>query len=141
MVFKNNNFYLVAGRDESPVSLFLMHKIDNLKTEDQFFYEDIPRAEEIFTDRFGSFIGESIDVRIRFKSSILNRMEQMLGVLDADIRKDSSGDFYEAEFSITDDLYLCRQLFMYGSDVEIKGPETLRNKMKGLLETGLSVYK
>jgi hypothetical protein len=141
MIFKNNNFYLVAGRDKSPVSLFLMNKIENLKTENDFFNEEIPPAEDIFTDKFGSFIGKSIDVKIRFKSALLNRMEQMLGVLDADIKKDASGDSYEAEFSITDDLYLCRQLFMYGSEVEIISPVKLRNKMKELLENSLSVYK
>jgi hypothetical protein len=141
MIFKNNNFYLVAGRDESPDSLFLMNKIENLKVEGDFFSEDVPPAEDVFTDKFGSFIGESSEVKIKFSAEIYNRLEQVLGVLEADVRKMPSGDCYEAVFSITDDLYLCRQLFMYGSNVEIISPLSLRNKMKELLENGLSVYK
>ena len=56
-----------------------------------------------------------------------------------DIRKDGE-EHYLASFTVSDDMFLCKQLFMYGRDVEIVAPPELRKTMVRMLKESRSVY-
>ena len=140
LVFRNNNIYLVGKIPEKTEPwLFILGRVHNLRITDDHFEGPIPSVDDIFKNTLGSFVGKSIDARIRFSKKILNPLEQMLGILEPEITK-AGDDVYEAKFSVSDDVYLCQQLFMHGSAVEILEPAELRAKMVVMLKESLGVY-
>ena len=142
LVIRNNNLYMVARLvNKNEPWLFIVARLDNLKAIDQHFDDEIPPIEEIFKDTLGSFIGEKYNVKIRFDKDLRIVMEQILGVLEPEIKDIESEDCCIASFSITDDQYLCKQLFLYGKKVEILEPEELRKLMINMLKESVGVYK
>ena len=141
MVFRNNNFYLAAKTPygENPW-LFILNKISNVKVEDAYFDEKIPLVDEIFKDTLGSYIGESCSVKIKFKKDIVEIIEQMLGFLDPIIEEIDDSDECEARFDVSDSMYLCKQLFLYGNRVEIVEPVQLRQMMFEMLKESMEIY-
>lgn len=142
MVIRNNNLYLVAripGKAEP--WLFIANRIENLKVTDQEFDEEIPPLDIIFKDTLGSFLGEKYRVTLRFDKDIRIVMEQILGILEPEITPINDGNQFEARFSISDDRYLCKQLFLYGNKVEILEPKELRDLMVEMLKESMGVYK
>ena len=142
MVFRNNNLYLV-GKNVAQDNewMLIINKMENLKVTDQFFDDDIPSPEEIFKDTLGSFIGKKHNVKIRFKKNILEIMEQVLSILEPEVKELDGGNEFEADFTVSDDKYLCKQLFLYGGDVEILEPKELRETMISMLTESVSVYE
>ncbi len=141
LVIRNNNLYLVArlvNKDEP--WLFIVSRLENLKVIDQHFNEQIPPIEEIFKDTLGSFIGEKYNVKIRFDKDLRIVMEQILGVLEPDIREVEGTDCCTAAFTVSDDQYLCKQLFLYGNKVEILEPKELRDLMINMLKQSMNNY-
>ncbi len=141
MVFRNNNLYLIArmpGRDNA--WLFILNKIENLKVTNDVFDDEVPPVESIFKDTLGSFIGKKYNVKIRFDRDINNTMEQILSILEPDIKEIEDGNRFEASFTISDDRYLCKQLFLYGDQVEILEPPELRKIMIEMLRESLAAY-
>jgi len=67
-------------------------------------------------------------------------MEQFLGILEPEIITLNDGEQYEARFTVSDDLYLCKQLFMYGKNVEVLEPKELRELMISMLNESIKVY-
>jgi len=142
MVFRNNNLYLAALNEYNGIlSLFIVNKIDNLTVIDESFNEEIPAVSDIFADSLGSFIGKRYNVRIRFTRNVLSMIEQVISILEPDITEIEKDAIYEARFTSADDLYLCKQLFLYGKDVEILEPKELRDTMIRMLEETLAAYK
>jgi len=144
IVFRNNNLYLlcksaVRGR----VAPFILSGIRNLNMTDQFYDDDIPPVDFILNDTLSSYTGGKYRVTIRFSSTLMPEIEQMLSILEpvAFTTGSSSPDMYEASFNISDDIYLCRQLFQFGSRVEILEPPSLREMMIGMLKQSLSTYQ
>lgn len=141
LVIRNNNLYLVARlvNKEDPW-LFIAARIENLKIMDQRFDETIPLLDDIFKDTLGSFIGEKYNVKIRFDKDLRIVMEQILGVLEPDIREVEGSDCCTAAFTVSDDQYLCKQIFLYGKKVEILEPKELRELMISMLKESMGVY-
>jgi hypothetical protein len=141
LIFKNNNLYLASKPDHyETVSLFIVNKIENLKVLDLQFKEDIPTISDLFKDSLSSFIGTAINVTIQFSEDIYSQIDQVISILDPVIKKNKKDGWLEASFKISDDLYLCKQLFQYGNQVEILKPKALQNKMIKMLRESLSVY-
>lgn len=142
MVFRNNNLYLLGfSHYREKISMFIMNKIENLKVLDTRFSEKIPGIDELFKDPFGSYMGESLTVTVRYTRKIQSRMEQLLGALDNDVTALQEGDLYETSFPVSDTDYLCKQLFLFGRDVEITGPKEVRDRMIRLLRGSMEAYK
>jgi hypothetical protein len=141
MVIRNNNLYLVARlADKKEPWLFIAGRIENLKVTDRRFDEDVPSAGDIFKDALGSFLGEKYRVTLRFEKGLRMVMEQMLGVLEPDIREIAGTDSCTASFTVSDDRYLCKQLFLYGGRVEVLEPKEMRDLMVEMLRDCMSVY-
>jgi len=141
LVIRNNNLYLYghrAGLDH--MSLLIVNRFENLKITDESFDESAPPVDQVFHDTLGSFLGKKFKVRIRFSRAIANSMEQFLGILEPEVTSLNNGDQFEARFTVSDDLYLCKQLFMYGKEVEILEPKELRELMVGMLKESVGVY-
>ncbi|HDP79492.1 MAG TPA: WYL domain-containing protein [Spirochaetes bacterium] len=141
LVFRNNNLYLACkSLSHNVTALFIMNRIMGLKVLDEEFEDKVPPVEEIFKDSLGSFIGKKYAVVLRFHEKLLGTMEENLSILEPDITPDGN-EYYHASFTVSDDRYLCKQLFLYGRDVEILEPAELRETMKSMLRKSWSVYK
>lgn len=141
LVIRNNNLYIVArlvNKDEP--WLFIAARIENLHVTDHRFDGKIPSLEEIFKDTLGSFIGRKYNVKLRFDRDLRIVMEYILEVLEPDIREVEGQDCCIASFTVTDDQYLCKQLFLYGNKVEILEPRELRDMMVCMLKESMAVY-
>lgn len=142
LVFRNNNLYLVAKNLQNGiVSLFIVNKIENLEVRNERYSEKVPKLSGIFADTLGSFIGKKHAMRIRFTRRVLPMIDQAISVLEPKIVEIEKDEVYEARFSTTDDLYICKQLFLYGDDVEILEPREMREIMIGMLKKSMSVYE
>ncbi|HPI89390.1 MAG TPA: WYL domain-containing protein [Spirochaetota bacterium] len=141
LVLRNNNLYLFGRRvEQDHTSLLIVNRFENLKINDQSFDENVPSIDEAFRDTLGSFLGKKYHVRLRYANSRMNQMEQFLGILEPQITKSDDGEWFEARFTVSDDQYLCKQLFMYGKDVEILEPGELRDLMIDMLKESAGVY-
>ncbi|MGV7929262.1 MAG: helix-turn-helix transcriptional regulator [Spirochaetota bacterium] len=141
LVFRNNNLYLVCrSLSHNVTALFIFNRLDNLAVLDDGFPEDAPPVEEIFRDSLGSFIGPAHAVVLRFHEKLLRTMEDNLSILEPDIRADGA-HHYRASFTVADDRFLCKQLFLYGGDVEILEPPGLRKTMIAMLEESMAAYR
>lgn len=141
LVIRNNNLYLVAKLpNKTEPWLFIAGRIENLKVTDQRFEEPVPSPEEIFKDTLGSFLGEKYRVTLRFDKDLRIVMEQILGILDPDMQNVEGTDCCTATFSVSDDQYLCKQLFLYGKKVEILEPKEMRDLMVTMLKESMGAY-
>jgi hypothetical protein len=141
IVYRNNNLYLVGRLSAKEERwLIILNRVENLKILNEHFNDDVPPVEEIFKESLGSWIGEKKEVVIRFRKSLAPQIEQFLDVLEPDIREDGE-EHLVARFTIADDIYLCKQLFLYGEKAEILEPESLRKTMKEMLEKSLGLYQ
>jgi hypothetical protein len=142
LVLRNNNLYLYgrrAGQDHT--SLLIVNRIENLKVTDEPFEETAPPVDEVFRDTLGSFLGKKYHVKLRYSKAVANQMEQFLGILEPEISALNGGDQFEARFSVSDDMYLCKQLFLYGKEVEVLEPKEMRELMIGMLKESMGVYR
>lgn len=141
LVFRNNNLYLIAKNEANDIlSLFIMNKIDKLAVANDSYKEIIPKLNDIFADTLGSFIGKRYDIRIRFTRKVLPMIDQVISILEPKIIEIQKEEIFEASFSTTDDLYICKQLFLYGKEVEILEPKEMRDIMIRMLNESLGVY-
>ncbi|MFW5861523.1 MAG: WYL domain-containing protein [Spirochaetota bacterium] len=141
MVFRNNNLYLlgrVTGKDSTwPL---ILNRVTNLRVTGETFDDAIPNVDDIMGGSLGAFIGEKYNVKLRFNKRVLFKLEQFLSILEPEfVEKDEHT--CEVTFSASDDIYLCKQLFMYGKDVEIIQPIELREKMTQMLNSCMKVYE
>lgn len=142
LVFRNNNLYLAAhSLYHDTVVLYIVNRIDNLRVTDTAFNEEIPPVNEIFRDTLGSFIGGKYRVRLRFTREVHAQVEEILSILDPVVTAPADGRHMEMEFTVSDDRYLCKQLFLYGDQVEILEPPEMREMMVSMLKESLGVYK
>ncbi len=142
LVFKNNNFYLVGMQIYNRrISLFLMNKIESLTVIENYVDYEIPPVDDIFKSTMGSFIGTPIKVAIRFTSNIYSQIDEIICCMNPIITEKVPDEIFEAEFNITDDLFLCRQIFLFGKEAEIISPPELREKMRNLLDECRDLYK
>lgn len=142
LVFRNNNLYLVCRLlSNGQILPLVVNKIENLRITDDEFKEDIPSLDEVFKDTLGSFIGKKYKVKIRFARDIYAMIYDILSILEPQYTEHQDGDYFEADFTISDDKYLCMQLFLYGDRVEILEPLELKRTMMEMLEKSISVYK
>lgn len=139
IIFRNNNLYLAAWSEtHAKQTLFIVNRIQGLVVLSDTFEEKIPRLDSIFKDTLGSFIGKKHTIRLRFHKNLFATMEDILGTLEPKICETDNA--FEAIFTVSDAMYLCKQLFMYGNRVEILEPVEIRNTMVSMLKESLSVY-
>ncbi|HSV97545.1 MAG TPA: WYL domain-containing protein [Spirochaetota bacterium] len=141
LVFRNNNLYLVChSLSHNVTALFIFNRLCNLAVLDDEYPEDAPPVAEIFRDSLGSFIGRKYAVVLRFHKTLLPTMEENLSILEPDIGPDGE-NHYRASFTVSDDRFLCKQLFMHGRSVEIVEPPDLRKTMIRMLKESMAVYR
>ncbi|MFC1670044.1 WYL domain-containing protein [Spirochaetota bacterium] len=141
IVIRNNNIYLVAKMEKYEEELlFLLNQVEDLKISDSFFDDDIPPVEEIFKDTLGSFIGNKYDVKIKYDNSIKNQIDQVISILEPTESNVEGEDKSIASFTVSDEMYLCMRLFLYGDKVEILEPKEMRDTMIKMLEKSSKVY-
>lgn len=143
LVLRNNNLYLYGHRiniDKDYNALLIVNRIEKLKVQEESFEETAPPVDELFRDTLGSFLGEKYNVRIRYTQDAAISMEQFLGIVEPEITFFNEGNYYEARFTVSDNLYLCKQLFMYGKEVEILEPSETRELMVKMLKESMGVY-
>lgn len=140
IVFRSNNLYLAGeSANSGKLKLYVLNRITNIENTDSNFEGSIPEVSDIFKDSLSGFVGNKINVVLKFMPTVKNRLEEIISILEPKIT--DKGDFLEAEFSVSDDVYLCKQLLSFGNSVEILKPNSLRKKMVDTLKESLSVYE
>jgi len=145
-VFRETNLYL-AGHD--PAQGFLRtlfaERIENLVILDELISYDwpIPSVDEFFRSSLSAFksISGPVSVTIRFKKYVSAKIENLIAPLEPIITASEKNDWFDAEFIIDDDLFLCEKLFSFGGDVEILSPPILRTKMMNMLKASMKIYE
>lgn len=142
IINRNNNLFLVGKRNkDDSVGLHILDRIENLKVLDEFFDDKIPSVDEFFNHSLDAFIWEWTDpteVTIRYKKEIENNMIDEFSHLNPLIKRFT--DYFEMTFHVFDYEAVCRQLFFYGSDVEIVAPVEVIEQMIDMLKEAMSVY-
>jgi len=141
LVLRNNNLYLYGRRiEQDHTSLLIANRIENLSFTNDSFDDEVPHVDEVFRDTLGSFLGKKYNMKIKYEKAVAKQMDQFLGILEPDIKSLDGGERFEASFTVSDDLYLCKQLFMYGGNVEILEPKEMRELMISMLKESMEVY-
>ncbi len=143
VINQNSTLYLIGKRDkDNTVGPYIFDRIENLKILDVHYDDEIPSPEELFRHSHGVFVwnwSDATEVIIRYKKSRENNMFDEFSHLEPEIKR--YADYFEMSFLVFDYESVCRQLFYYGSDVEILSPPEVREHMTHMLQKSLSVYK
>lgn len=141
IVFRTNNLYLTGFSNRSKkMKLYVLNRITNIENTELEYTGKIPPLNEIFKDSLSGFVGNAISVCIEFDGEIRERIEEIISILEPEI-EEKEENIWTAKFSISDDQYLCKQLFVFGNRIKIIEPKNLKNKMIGMLKESLSVYE
>ncbi|HPS57648.1 MAG TPA: WYL domain-containing protein [Spirochaetota bacterium] len=145
-LFRNNNLYLAAWDPTQKKHLSLLaDRIRDLTVLEKSYAREwhIPPVEELFKDALSAFISDSgpVTIRIRYRKEAASVIESIISPLDPETILVEEGKWFEAEFSIADYLFLCKQFVIYGSNVEILSPPDVRNAMINMLKESLGVYE
>ena len=143
LVFRGSNLYLACRKaGEEKVRLFIVGRIDNLKVLDDMHFEpeQTPSAESLFEHSLTSFISEQcVDIVLRYRPTLENVMCDTFSGLNPSFN--DKGEWREMSFSASDPLAICRQLVLYGDEVEIVYPPDMRTMMAEMLRRSLKVYE
>ncbi len=143
-VLRNNNLYcIVYDIDMKKYLPLVAERMENIVVLESKYAIDweIPPVDELFATSLSAFIStdDKEQVTIRYSNRIKNVIENIIASLDP--QKSTDGDWHTATFTISDYRYLCKQLVLYGKDVEIVKPQKVRQAMIDMLSESLSVYK
>jgi hypothetical protein len=142
ILLRNNNLYLYGRQvDQDEYWLLILNRISDIRVLETKFQDIIPPVDDIFKDTLGSFIGKKYNVTIEYSKDIQNPIEQFLSIVEPKIVDIDHGKRFQAEFRVSDAVYLCKQLFLYGSNVKIVKPVEIRDMMVDMLNDSLTVYK
>ncbi|MCX8125354.1 MAG: WYL domain-containing protein [Spirochaetes bacterium] len=142
-LFRNNNLYLlVYDVDMKKYLPLVAERIHNVVVLDAYSIDwEIPSIDDVFATSLSAYIStkDTVTVTIRYSEKVKNVVENIIATLFPDIQHES--DWYTATFAISDYLYLCKQLVLYGKEVEILSPQKVRQEMIQMLTESLSVYQ
>jgi hypothetical protein len=144
-IFRNNNLYLVVYDTDMKKYLPLVaERIQNVIVCDVLhnFEWEVPDVDELFATSLSAFINNTntVEVAIRYSQVVKTTIENIIASLHPEIQNEPN-NWYRATFAISDYLYLCKQLVLYGREVEIVNPQKVRQAMINMLKESLSVYE
>lgn len=141
LTLRNHSLYLVGrlhGKEKPWV--LILNRVEDLIVEDEHYTEEPIAYDDIFSDTLGSFVGQKHDVLLRVHERAIIPMEQFLNILEPSMEKEDDS-WFRLRFTLSDDTYLCKHLLLFGGDVEIIEPQSLRDTMVRLLQESLRVYE
>ncbi len=144
-IFRNNNLYLIVYDVDMKKYLPLVaERIQNIVVCDKKhdISWEIPDVDELFATSLSAFIDNTntVEVTIRYSQVVKTIIENIIASLQPAIQKEPN-NWHRATFTISDYLYLCKQLVLYGREVEIVSPHKVRQAMIHMLKESLSVYE
>ncbi|HRX15801.1 MAG TPA: WYL domain-containing protein [Spirochaetota bacterium] len=151
LVFKNNNLYLIGlmlsnglpVHNSPTVYLFEKIKEIKLKKSDKITHT-VPPVKEIYKNSTSSFINQKThDVVIRYTQSAQTELKRVLPetAIETEIKDANNSKYsYETRFISCDDIYLCKELFVFGDQIEIIKPTELRKMMFDNAQAVLDAY-
>lgn len=144
--FSEFNLYLTAYDPVENVRFTLRaERISNLIVTDESFKKDqiISPVNKLYRYSLSAYLSIEgpVKMKIWYKKTAAANIEDMISPLNPIITPLENGDQFEAEFIIDDYRFLCKQLFMYGKNVEILSPPEVRQTMVNMLKESLEVYE
>ncbi|MGB4268057.1 MAG: WYL domain-containing protein [Spirochaetota bacterium] len=144
-IFRNNNLYLVVYDAEMKKYMPLVaERIQDVVVCDASYSFDweVPDVDELFATSLSAFINNTntVLVTILYSPVVKTIIENIIASLHPIIQKETN-NWYTATFTISDYLYLCKQLVLYGKEVEIVSPQKVRQAMINMLKESLSIYE
>ena len=144
--FSEFNLYLTAYDPVENLRFTLRaERIRNLIVTDESFkkHPDITPVSKLYRNSLSAYlsIDGPVKMKIRYKKTAAANIEDLISPLNPVKIPHENGEQFEAEFIIDDYRFLCKQLFMYGKNVEIISPPEVRQTMVTMLKESLGVYE
>lgn len=145
-VMRNNSLYLAAWDPSQKKNIIILaERIKDLTVLPKNISKewDIPDIRQLFRYSLSAFISDDgpIEMKIRYAKHSANIIESIISPLDPLIKPAETKEWFESAFFITDYIYLCKQLVLYGNEVEILSPPHVRQAMINMLKESLGVYE
>lgn len=143
LTWSDENYYLISYYERyKDISNFRVDRMMDIKLleKDRHFIEDYDEFNLADYSRkiFNMYIGELEMVELEFQNSLINVVIDKFGG-DIIIRKNKDGTFrIKVEIEISDTFL--GWIFMFGNRVKIISPDSLKAKMKDLIEEVNSIY-
>jgi len=144
LCWNNDNYYLVAysPKFEIPFATFRVDRMTDVEILDEKA-DKYDKAKFKITDyvkqNLGMFTGETIEAKMEFDESLVSVVLDQFG---SDTQLIKSGDKkFIIKVNVTASPVFLGWIFQFGDHAEILEPESLRNAMRNMLETGNSIYR
>ncbi len=123
----------------------LAERIENLIVSEKANVRNfkISPVEQLYRNSLSAFLSPAgpVQMKIRYKKFISSDIKNILNPLITKSFYSVDDTWDEADFIIDDYGYLCKQLFMYGSNVVILSPPHVRETMIDMLKKSMSMYE
>jgi len=144
MCWKDDNYYLVTYAPQFK-NAYATYRVDRM-TDVEVLEEKADKCNknefnlnEYIKQNFGMFSGETVKAKIAFNESLVSVVLDHFGA-DIHLYKYNENMFYiKADVSATPVFF--SWIFLFGKQVEILEPESLREAMREMLESGSIMYK
>ena len=144
MCWKDDNYYLVtySPKFENPYATYRVDRMTDVKVLDEKADKCNKKEfnlNEYIKQNFGMFSGEKVKAKIAFDESLVSVVLDHFG---ADIHLYSYDDnkFY-IKADVSSSPVFLSWIFLFGNQVEILEPESLRESMRNMLKDGSKIYK
>ncbi len=140
------NLYLAAYDPVEDLRFTLRaERIENLIVTDDSITKqpEISPVSKLYRNSLSAFLSPEgpVKMKIRYNKYAASNIKDLISPLESVVMSQINENLFEAEFIIDDLRYLCKQLFLYGKNVEILSPPEARHTMLKMLKESLEVYE
>lgn len=140
------NLYLAAYDPVEDLRFTLRaEKIKNLIILDESINKQpvVSPVTKLYRNSLSAYLSPEgpVKMKIRYNKYAASNIKDLISPLESVAIAQLNENQYEAEFLIDDLLYLCKQLILYGKNVEILSPPEARQTMLKMLKESLDVYE
>jgi len=143
MCWKDDNYYLVtyAPQFENPYATYRvdrMTEVDVLDEKADKRNDKEFKITEYIKQNFGMYSGETVKAKIAFDESLVSVVLDQFGA-DTILRPHEDNKFV-INVNVAATSVFLSWIFLFGNQVEILEPESLREDMRNMIETSNSIY-
>ncbi|MCL2045231.1 MAG: WYL domain-containing protein [Oscillospiraceae bacterium] len=144
MCWNEDKYYLVTYNPmyENPIAPFRVDRMTNVTVLDEIadVYDKKKYNISDFIKRtFGMFSGETVLARLAFDESLVSVILDYFGAQT--IMIPTEGDRFIIDVEVSNSPVFLAWMFQFGEKSEIISPDSLREAMGSLIQTGSDIYK
>jgi len=144
MCWNDDNYYLVtySPHFDNPFATYRVDRMTDVEMQDEKAdkYSKVQfNLNDYIKQNFGMFTGETVAAKLEFDESLVSVVLDQFGTDTHLIKADNNRFIINANVS-TSPVFL-GWIFQFGDKAEILEPESLREAMRGMLETSGNIYE